>query len=208
MPRPLNYTTKIAASQTVGECTATPRDVIAEAITCTKDGGVRYLVQHSPRGRRLIAQHALDALAGAGYTVVPTSEYEELVEIKAERGARFPRCIVIKAAPDRDLYVGWSNVVEAPVWLGTRDDALGQGCPESRLRRADETGTSCKRDPESSYTGPLDGAWDDKGFIAEQRGWLPRARLGDYAVAYAEERMEDCWDLLEPFDDETEVRRG
>ncbi len=61
--------------------TATPRDVIAEAITSTKDGRhVTLLVQHSLHGRRLIAQHALDALGGAGYTVLPTAEYEELVK--------------------------------------------------------------------------------------------------------------------------------
>lgn len=139
--------------------------------------------------------------------VIRRSEYEGLLEIKASAENQFPHRIVIKAAPDRDLYVGWSNVVEAPTWVGTRAQALEYGCPESRLRRADETGTSQRRDPMSSYTGPLDGAWDDTGFIAEQRGFLPRARLGDYAVAYAEGRMEDCWDMLEPFDEETEVRR-
>lgn len=183
---------------------ASPRDVIAEAITETRDGGVTYLVQHSPRARKLIAQHALDALEAAGYTVVPTAEYEDLIEIKAGTDGRFPRCILIKAAKDRDLYVGWSNIVEAPVWLGTRAEALSQGCPEPRLRRVDETGTSQKRDPNSSYTGPLDGAWDDSGFIAEQRGWLPRARLGDYVTAYDAGRMEDCWDMLERFGGEHE----
>lgn len=140
--------------------------------------------------------------------VIRRSEYEGLLEIKASAESQFPHRIVIKAAPDRDLYVGWSNVVEAPTWVGTRAQALAHGCPESRLRRADETGTSQRRDPMSSYNGPLDGAWDDTGFIAEQRGFLPRARLGDYAIAYADGRMEDCWDMLEPFDDETEVRRG
>jgi hypothetical protein len=150
----------------------------------------------------------LDALSDAGYTVVLTAEYEELAEYKASAESRFPRGVLIKAAPDRDLYVCWSNNVEAPVWVGTRAEALSWDCPELRLRRVDKTGTSQKRDPDSSYTGPLDGAWDDEGFIAEQRGYLPRARLGDYAVAYAEERTEDCWDMLKPFDDETEVRRG
>jgi hypothetical protein len=149
-----------------------------------------------------------DVVRDGSWVVVRKSEYEELLEIKASAAGRFSHRIIIKPERHRDLYVGWSNVVEAPTWLGTRAEALAQGCPESRLRRADETGTSQMRDPMSSYTGPLDGAWDDTGFIAEQRGFLPRARLGDYVTAYAEGRMEDCWDMLEPLDDATEVRRG
>jgi hypothetical protein len=134
-----------------------------------------------------------------GWTAIPTSEYEELLELAAEYRNRFPRGFIVKAAPDRDLYVSWSDVVEAPVWTGTRAEAIEAGCPPSRLRRADETGTS-------AFPGFYD--WQSNGMVAEQRGWLPRARLADYALAYADGRMEDCWDLLEPFDDETEVRRG
>ena len=174
-------------------------------------GYVRVLLRYPPPGGEVtyrdFARILLATLGETGHTVVPTAEYEQLLEIKAAAEGRFPRCVLIKAAPERDLFVGWSNIVEAPVWTGTRAEALAEGCPASRLRRAAETGTSQMRDPMSTYTGPLDGAWEDEGFIAEQRGWLPRARLGDYAVAYAEERMEDCWDLLEPLDDETEVRR-
>ena len=74
-----------------------PRDIIAEAIASTKDGGVTLLVQHAPRGRRMIAQHALDALGEAGYTVVLTAEYEELLEIKAGAEGRFPRCLLARS---------------------------------------------------------------------------------------------------------------
>jgi hypothetical protein len=174
--------------------TASPRDIIAEAIVSTKDG--RHITL---RGRKLIAQHALDGLEAAGYTVVPAAEYEELLEIRAGAEGRFPRCFIVKVAPDTDLYVGWSDVVEAPVGMWTRAEALGDGCPESRLRRADETGTS-------AHPGFYD--WNSGGMIAEQRGYLPRARLEAYVRAYMDGRMEDCWDLLEPFDDAIEVRRG
>ncbi|WP_439947224.1 hypothetical protein [Streptomyces sp. BBFR109] len=80
----------------------------------------------------------------------------------------------------------------------TRAEALAYGFPKSRLDRADATGTS-------SHTG--DGAWDDAGFIAEQRGWLRRDRLGDYAQLWLADRQGEAFDLLEPFEDETEVRR-
>lgn len=131
------------------------------------------------------------------------SEAAELRDQHAEeRASRNPllRCLIIKAAPDRDLYVGWSNNVEAPTGIWTRAEAIAYGFPPSRLDRADKNG--------SSATGYNDGHWDDEGFIAEQRGWLRRDRLGDYAQAYAREDYNAAWDLLEPFEGETEVRRG
>ena len=92
------------------------------------------------------------------------------------------------------------EAVEAPVWAGTREQAIADGCPPSRLRRADETGTSMKDD--------FGCGWDDGGLIAEQRGYLPRARIGDYATAYLLGRMDDAFDCLRPFEGATEVRRG
>jgi len=65
-------------------------------------------------------------------------------ELAEERASHNPllRCILVKAAPDRDLYIGWSNVVEAPTGMWTRTEALAYGFPRSRLNRADHTGTS------------------------------------------------------------------
>jgi hypothetical protein len=122
-------------------------------------------------------------------------------ELAEERAGHNPllRCLLIKAAPDRDLYVGWSNSVEAPTGIWTRAEALAYGFPRSRLDRADKNG--------SAAIAYKDGHWDDTGFIAEQRGWLRRDRLGDYAQAYAREDYNAAWDLLEPFEGETEVRR-
>lgn len=123
-------------------------------------------------------------------------------ELAEERASRNPllRCLLMKAAPDQDLYIGWSNVVEAPTGMWTRAEALAYGFPRSRLDRADRTGTSSMV--------PGSGQWDDIGFVAEQRGWLRRDRIADYAQALFAGDNEAAWDLLEPFEGETEVRRG
>ena len=137
----------------------------------------------------------------AGYSLIRTGELERLQEIASAARGRFPRGEVIKPDRDRDFYVVWSHVCEAPSMAGTRAEMLAEDCPESRLRRADETG--------SSYMAEAPGCrWGDTGLIAEQRGYLPRANFAAYVTAYMEDRMSDAWDLLEPFEGETEVRRG
>jgi hypothetical protein len=122
---------------------------------------------------------------------------DKLAEETAMQNPRL-RCLLIKAAPDRDLYVGWSGVCDAPTGAWTRAEAIAYGFPPSKLDHADQNGSS-------SHHG--DGAWDDSGFVAEQRGWLTRDRLGDYALAWLDGRTDDAFDLLEPLDGESEVRR-
>lgn len=124
---------------------------------------------------------------------------DELAEEKADRNPRL-RCLLVKAAKDRDLYVGWSGIAEGPTGEWTRAEALAYGFPRSRLDRADVNGSSALGDYRP-------GLWDDDGFIAEQRGWLRRDRLGDYAQRYLAGDQSAAFDLLEPFDGETEVRR-
>lgn len=113
---------------------------------------------------------------------------------------------IIKVAPDRDLYVEWSSVVEAPTAWGTRDwmvehlraTATGDGWTspfdqvEQRLRRADKAGTSAFE---------CGCGWDDAGEIYMQQGFLPRRRLGELIAQY-EAGTEAVSDLLEPFEDE------
>ncbi|MFB6955500.1 hypothetical protein ACFCYB_00330 [Streptomyces sp. NPDC056309] len=122
---------------------------------------------------------------------------DELAETKANHNPRL-RCLIVKASKDRDLYIGWSNSCEMPAGAWTREEALAYGFPRSRLDRAEQNGSS-------SLHG--DGGWDDKGFVAEQRGWLRRDRLGDYAQLWLADRQDEAFDLLEPFEGETEVRR-
>lgn len=118
--------------------------------------------------------------------------------------------IVIKPERDVDFYVGWSSIVEAPVWWGDRaevaeymaDDARCGPSDEikKRFARADENGTS-------SYNR-RDGGWDDHGFVYEQRGILPRKHLIEACRRLEAGDEPGVWDLLEPFEDGIEVRRG
>lgn len=123
-------------------------------------------------------------------------------ELAEERASRNPllRCLLVKAAPDKDLYVGWSNLAEGPTGVWSRETAVEYGFPHSWLDRADANGSNATGDYRS-------GHWDHGGFVAEQRGWLKRERLGDYAVEYLHGDRQAAFDLLEPFEGETEVRR-
>jgi hypothetical protein len=142
-----------------------------------------------------------DAAVSAEPTVtISVSEYEDLLEIKAATEGLFPRCLIVKPERDRDLYVGWSEVCGMPAGMWTRAEAISEGCPPSRLRRADERGTS------SLVPGVYD--WDSPGMIAEQRGWLPRARLAEYATAWLEGRHGEALDLLEPISGDEDFRPG
>lgn len=126
--------------------------------------------------------------------------------------------IIIKPDQDRDLYVAWSTVVEAPVAWGSRAETLTWLAerwqrdfpdqahnritdPEQRLRRVDATGTSA--------AGGFShfGAWD-AGLVYEQRGVLPRRHLARACELIGAGRESEVWDLLEPFEDLAEVRRG
>jgi hypothetical protein len=119
---------------------------------------------------------------------------DELAETKALNDPRL-RGLLVKAAPDKDLYVQWSTVCDMPGGVFSRETALEYGFPRSKVDHADEHGSS-------SRLG--DGAWDDKGWVAEQRGWLRRDLIGEYAVEYLHGDRIAAYALLEPFDDEPE----
>lgn len=120
--------------------------------------------------------------------------------------------IVIKPERDRDLYVVWSTIVDAPLAWGDRAevhdyltrDQPGHGLagPAARLDRADLNGTSALGD--FSFFG----RWDDEGLGYEQRGYLPRQHLARACELLGEDREAEVWDLLKPFEDVGEVRRG
>lgn len=120
--------------------------------------------------------------------------------------------VVIKPDRHRDEYVVWSTISETPItygcrrymtrWLAANDrEQAGPGRPLSRLRRADRLGSSAM--PEWG-----DGHWDDSVQIYEQRGYLYRRDFYRAARLLCAGRESEVWDLLEPFEDETEVRRG
>ena len=120
--------------------------------------------------------------------------------------------IVIKPERDVDFYIGWSTITENPHWWGSRaeateylaEDRSRRGNidhpPEERLARADQHGTS--------DMSVRDGEWGDDEFIYEQRGILHRKHLIEACRRLAGGDEPGVWDLLEPFEGETEVRRG
>lgn len=168
---------------------------------------LRAAVGYPPSGDQWLLLTAYDQIeaeaqelrAKAAVDAKQIAELEnELAEEKAAHNPRL-RYLIVKAAPDRDLYVGWSNICEMPAGVWSRETALAYGFPPSRLDRADKNG--------SSDLSCGDGHWDDKGFVAEQRGWLKRDLLGDYAVEYLHGNRQAAYALLEPFEGETAVRR-
>ena len=127
--------------------------------------------------------------------------------------------IIIKPERDRDLYVIWSTVVEAPLTWGDRKQTLAWAIddwrrrqpgqtpdlmsePAGRLDRADIHGTSAA----GGYA--FFGRWDYDGFMYEQRGILPRAALARACELLEADRESEVWNLLQPFEEGVEVRRG
>lgn len=107
---------------------------------------------------------------------------------------------LMKVAPDRDAYVEWSTVVEAPTAIGSRAAFVAE-LGEERLAWTDAQGTSAQW---FEWLPPTqqDGGWDDRGQIYQQRGFLPRARLADlYDLLDADPNAEVPDEWLEPFED-------
>lgn len=117
---------------------------------------------------------------------------------------------VIKCEPDEDRYIHWSDIAEAPHLRGTRTEVArylrnytgdSAHAIEKRMERADRTGTSAI----------IDGwlQWDDEsGPIFEQRGFVPRAKLWEFCGLILDDRREQAYDLMTPFEDVGEVQRG
>ncbi len=119
--------------------------------------------------------------------------------------------MVVKTARDRDQYLIWSSVVDAPIaGPGTRAEALAwltsaerdrwrMTAPdaEEALSRADVHGSSAR--------GLRDGRWDDEPLPvvsgSPDDGWyrIRRERLTDYADALgrddeaAAQALLECW---------------
>jgi hypothetical protein len=112
---------------------------------------------------------------------------------------------VLKADPNRDLYVEWSTIVDDATFIGTREEMLaylqterpggGIHAPEARLHRADEMGTSCMWKVAGH---PRLGAWEDPRLLVAQYGYLRRSDLALYAMLADDEQAARA--LLEPFE--------
>lgn len=115
----------------------------------------------------------------------------------------FTHAEVIKCDRDRDFYVAWSHIVEAPTWAGTYAEAFMAGCGMDRLDRADANGSSMHLHDPMSSAPPPGCWWDDDGLIAEQLGYLPRAKLAAYVTAYSRGRLGAAYAMLDRFEDVT-----
>jgi hypothetical protein len=131
--------------------------------------------------------------------------------------------MILKGDRDTDLYCQWSTVVDAPTWVGTRDELLASLLTHpdayssyldmtprqvitARVDRADLTGTSAYR--EYGF-----GEWDSNGFIVGhhtgiQGGgfrWLGRGDLTAYLTALRDEQWQAAYDITTPIpDDDTD----
>jgi hypothetical protein len=116
----------------------------------------------------------------------------------------------MREAPDIDFYIEWSSVVEAPTFAGTRAEMLAHlrtqqhpadNLPEVRLARCDETGTTARWVEAAGMRDRYaeEGAWDDGGFIYEQRGTVERRDLFTLARRLLADDDADVSDLIRPF---------
>lgn len=116
---------------------------------------------------------------------------------------------LIKATRDRDAYLEWSTIVDAPVSIGTRAGYVTQ-YGEERLSRTDEHGTS------AMYFDWLpgdqqQGGWADEALLIANiippefplGALLPRTRLGDlYDLLTKDVNATVPADWVTPFDDD------
>jgi len=100
---------------------------------------------------------------------------------------------IIKVAPDLDLYVEWSSIVDSPVCWGTRAEMLEEGTDAVRLDRADKFGTSSL---------PGFDNWETDSLIYEQQGLLPRTKIPEALRRFENDEDADITDLLIPFEED------
>ncbi|WP_280422745.1 hypothetical protein [Nocardia carnea] len=90
---------------------------------------------------------------------------------------------LLKAAPETDLYMFWSTVVSAPLYVGTRTETFDYliqtedftpDTAQPAIETADRHGTT------SRYTG----SWNDSdGLILDEPAWLSRANFAPFMQA-------------------------
>lgn len=116
--------------------------------------------------------------------------------------------IVIKQAPDRDEYIIWCNSFERPIAVGNRAE-IAEDAQTIEPDRTDIKERLDHTDLHGSSMIPYPFAWwDHKSLIYMQRGCLPREHLAKAARLRLAGCEAEVLDLLVPFEDETEVRRG
>jgi hypothetical protein len=116
--------------------------------------------------------------------------------------------VIIRQAPDLDEYVVWCTSSERFVAVGDRAE-IARDAAELEPERDDLDARLDHLDLHGSSMIPYTlGWWDHEALIYEQRGLLPRRYLYLAALLQIASRHDEVWNLLEPFEGETEVRRG
>lgn len=112
--------------------------------------------------------------------------------------------VVVRAARDRDLYLVWSSVVDAPVAVGKRDWMVRYAKKEWRLRPADAEAALARADRDGSSDRAIRFGWWDDEFLpvvegSPPDGWyhIRRDRLVSFAEALLREDEQDATALLE-----------
>lgn len=112
---------------------------------------------------------------------------------------------IIKLNKEEDLYVYWSEIVDAPHCWGTKEQVseymvrVGHTDDlENRFDRADEHGTS-------AFAYAENYGWNDTGvLIYDQKGFLRRNDLKDFLSSFNKLTGEFNNSLLHPFEDDDE----
>lgn len=117
--------------------------------------------------------------------------------------------IIVKTDPNEDLYLVWNRVSDGPEFAGdklaltrylTQQHNASDNEIKERINRANLQGTSVRITQGAWRYGAPDGHWKCAGFVYNQQGWLPRARLTAFARALIANEDETVY--LDLFDEE------
>lgn len=123
---------------------------------------------------------------------------------------------IVKIAPDREDFIIWSSIVEAPKWFGNREELIEHlgdiegECPtcHNRVAPGDTTRERIKRADLNGSSGYDRTWWWDESEIYAQLGVLHREHLGTVTALLAGGAPMDDERIrihLEPFDDDEAV---
>lgn len=121
---------------------------------------------------------------------------------------------ILKVAPEKDLYIGWSTVTDSIHFWGTREEIIEREIDEAqrradeivktarteveqRLDRADETGTTALWGTPPAY------GFQSGQMIWQGQGYLPRERIEEMLATYNTSIGDfEGEHLLKPFEDD------
>lgn len=122
---------------------------------------------------------------------------------------------IVRAAPDSELYLVWSSVVDAPVFVGVRDSIVKYATRDWRLTAAEAEAAVARADADGSSDRVIRfGWWDDDHLPVMEGspsdGWyhIRRDRLVEYAQALLHDDEQAAVALLECWERHDEAETG